>query len=398
MVIPVGLLSDTERAQRRTRGRDDQGYWAGDRFVFTPQRNPVWPSPPEVQKAVAAAAQAAQQVQQAAQTFPGLLTYGDGPQGEGFSGGRDSTSSPSAAPGMAEAGHTSQGLNANVQGMLGNPAPTNPAGLPSLPDFKEQATPAAPTAPTNQDLAVSEVDPQGPSGAASAGKGTSRSAQAAADKAAFAAVDKALADDRANMEKGIATNNMTDAVAAATKGIGVATGVNFNDQEETGATTGKDIGKETQDAMNSAANAAKSIDKGMLGALGALNGLAGMLGSLGMGTGGGSNSNGPSGGPAGGNPGPGNDPPGSNEGQGVGGHMRKGGKLKGNRNGLLEAVPIVAHEGEFVQKPEAVSYYGDDFMRAINERRIPKKAALGLLAEAYDKPQSTAIDRGLLGI
>jgi hypothetical protein len=78
--------------------------------------------------------------------------------------------------------------------------------------------------------------------------------------------------------------------------------------------------------------------------------------------------------------------------EGMGDTRRKGGPTGDDRDGKFEAVPIVAHEGEYVHRPEAVKHYGVAFMKAINERKIPKKAAIGLLSMMKEKP-----GRGLLG-
>ena len=396
MVIPVGLLSDTEKQQRRTRGPSADNYWLGDKYYAPRAQNPVHPSPQALQ-AAQAAVQAAQQVQQAAAVFPGLLHTGDGAQGEGFSGGR-ADPSPTSAPATSTNADVQASMNANV-------APAT--GLPSLPDFKE--APAAPTAPattTNQDLAVSEVDPQGPSGA--------NGKTGATAKGAIGAVDKGIAADKALQDKGLtpgeAMNAARSAAIGATVGLAPDTAADMGSRSNVGAENDSPAGQ-----PGSRSSAPGEIG-GMLGRVGlsptevaAINGMLGSLGKTGTSagntgnTGSGIGADGVGGPGAGGMGSPGgiggggSGAPGGSSDQGPG-SWRKGGPIRGNRNGMLQEVPIVAHEGEFVQKPEAVSYYGDDFMRAINERRIPKKAALGLLAEAHDKPQSARIDRGLLGI
>lgn len=51
----------------------------------------------------------------------------------------------------------------------------------------------------------------------------------------------------------------------------------------------------------------------------------------------------------------------------AGGFYRKGGLIPNDGDGKLEAVPVIAHEDEFVMRPEAVKLYGADVMRALNK-------------------------------
>lgn len=224
MQIPVGLMSPTALRNQRTYGNPDQGYWEGDRYIFPKYKPKPPPSlmSPDLAKAVQTVQDTAQKAQEMA--IASATVYGDGAQGEGFSGGRDGPVAPGSSPSFSESGHVNApDQNANVQGMMGQPATANPAGLPSLPSFQEQApAPAAPTAPTNQDLAVSEVDPQGPSGAASAGKGKSAASQESrginvgheTGALSRSSIDKAV------QEKGL-IDALKDAMQATAPGIGI---------------------------------------------------------------------------------------------------------------------------------------------------------------------------------
>lgn len=406
MQIPVGLMSPTALRNQRTYGNENQGYWEGDRYIapkYKPKPPPSLMSP-DVAAAVQMIDDSAKQAQQSAAQIPSM--WGDGPQGEGFGGGRGSVA-PGQSPGMNEAGHVNApDVNANVSGMMGQP---NPAGLPSLPDFKENTTPAAQTTPTNQDLAVSEVDPQGPSGATSTGTGksgvsnSSAAAQAAAAQAAAqglaAAVDKGIAADQAATGKGIGTaTGMTDAVAAGmadtAPGVGNVSGVNANDQDETGGKTDP-IGQ----GLNKGADMIGSVTKGVQSQVDAI---AGMLGSVfgGLGTTSSGNSTGGLGGADGvGGPGAGGmGSPGGMGGGGSGapggssdagpGSWRKGGRT-GNDGDKRKMEPRgIAHEDEFYLNPE---------MTSLMDRKAP-----GLL-DALDRMQKGLMDRprkpsrGLMG-
>lgn len=374
MVIPVGLLSETEKQQRRTRGRDDQGYWQGNSFVFPRAKNPAWPSPQAMQ-AAQAAVQAAQQVQQSAQAFPGLLHTGDGPQGEGFSGGREGAVAPGNSQSFSESGHVNApDQNANVQGMMNSPAPTNPAGLPSLPSFQEQAAPQAAQAqvdPVAAEAAAAAGVPGSDANAPSGGK-AGKSAPGSATNPAAEAAAVAAGLGRANVDKAIQEKGFIDGI----KGL----------MDQSRGLLGASVAAGAEAAAAAAAEAA-----GPAGVAGSEQNSPNSVGGA-MGGGGGSSDSTGSG--ASGTSGTG---PNAGDEGGLGA-WRKGGSVRGNHDGRLQPVPGILHEGEFVQKPEAVSYYGDRFMHAINERRIPKKAAMGLLADLEAKPQSKRIDRGLLGI
>lgn len=358
MQIPVGLMSPTAQRNQRTYGNPDQGYWEGDRFVFPKYK----PKPSLMSPNLAQAVQAVQDTAQKAQemAIASASMYGDGAQGEGFSGGRDNVA-PSNSPSFSESGHVNApDTNANVAGMMGQPAPTNPAGLPSLPDFKEQATPAAQTAPTNQDLAVSEVDPQGPSGAGK-GKSTSQAANQAATQAAAANTAAAIAAvDKSIQEKGL--ESFTDAVAAA---VG-ATGVNAGVDAETAA-GGLGAKSDRQEGLPSVSQAFAD-HASVTGAGGASNGNTG--GGIG----------------ATGNPGPGNDTSGTAAAD-AGGSWRKGGRT-GNDGDKRKLEPRgIAHEDEFYLNPEMTSLMDsrapglldamDRFQKGLMDR--PRKQARGLM-------------------
>lgn len=61
------------------------------------------------------------------------------------------------------------------------------------------------------------------------------------------------------------------------------------------------------------------------------------------------------------------------------GTFRRGGMIPSDRDHLLEAVPIRAHEGEYVLRPEAAKHYGKGLLDALNTRSIDKKKLRGLL-------------------
>ena len=63
-----------------------------------------------------------------------------------------------------------------------------------------------------------------------------------------------------------------------------------------------------------------------------------------------------------------------------GNSFRKGGPTPNDGDKKLEAVPIMAHEGEYVIRPEAVKHYGTGLLSAINKRKIDRKKAHGLLS------------------
>lgn len=59
------------------------------------------------------------------------------------------------------------------------------------------------------------------------------------------------------------------------------------------------------------------------------------------------------------------------------GGFAEGGLLSGPGGPTDDMVPIMGSPGEFMQRAAAVNYYGVSFMKALNERRVPKQA-LGL--------------------
>lgn len=366
MQIPVGLMSPTVLRNQRTYGNENQGYWEGDRYIapkYKPKPPPSLMSP-DVAAAVQMIDDSAKQAQQSAAQIPSM--WGDGPQGEGFGGGRDSVA-PGQSPGMNEAGHVNApDVNANVSGMMGQP---NPAGLPSLPDFKENTTPAAQTTPTNQDLAVSEVDPQGPSGATGKGKGKSdqQAANQAATQAAVANTAAAVAAvDKSIQEKGI--EGLVDAVAAA---VG-ATGVNAGVDAETAA-GGLGAKSDRQEGLPSVSQAFAdhpSVTGTSTGSGGA--------GNSGVGPGGAGDHQGA-------------DNPGQGPG-GIGGAgdapYRRGGRTGGDNDRRKDEVRGKVHEDEFVMNRP---------MTSLMDRKAP-----GLL-DALDRMQKGLMDRprkpsrGLMG-
>lgn len=358
MQIPVGLMSPTALRNQRTYGNENQGYWEGDRYIAPKYKQKPPPSlmSPDVAAAVQMIDDSAKQAQQTAAQIPSM--WGDGPQGEGFGGGRDSVA-PGQSPGMSEAGHVNApDVNANVAGMMGQPTP-NPAGLPSLPDFKENTTPAAQTTPTNQDLAVSEVDPQGPSGATGKGK-SGMSDQQAANQAAAQAQAEAQGLGRAAIDKAVQEKGLIDALKDAMQATAPAVGFNT-----------------TPDAAEAAAAAAaeSAAPAGVPGS--EQNSPNAVGGAMGGNTGGGLGQNDPNAGT--GTPGAEASSP---------DNLRAGGRTGDDGDGKLEKRKINAHEREFMINPE---------MTSLMDRKAP-----GLL-DALDRMQKGLMDRprkpsrGLMG-
>lgn len=366
MQIPVGLMSPTAQRDQRTDGNANQGYWQGDRYVY-PKRRYAPPPPSLMSPDLGKAIQTVQETAQKAQEMANAAPYGDGPQGEGFSGGREGMA-PGQSPGMSEAGHVNApDMNANVQGMMGQ---QNPAGLPSLPSFQEQApAPTAPTAPTNQDLAVSEVDPQGPSGVTGKGMSATQAANQAATQAANANTTAAVAAvDKAVQEKGL--TGLAEAVAAA---MG-ATGVNAVGVDAETAAGGLGAKSDRQEGLPSVSQAfadhASVTGKGSTSSGGnSTGGLGGADGVGGPGAGGMGSPGGIGGG--------GSSAPGGSSDQGPG-SWRAGGRT-GNDGDKRKLEPRgTAHEDEFYLNPE---------MTSLMDSRAP-----GLL-DALDRMQKGLMDR-----
>lgn len=298
-------------------------YWQGNEFKipgFTPQ---PWVYMPPAQQSSSAPTDP--QNNPNAGILAAMMQGGDGGAGNGF-GDRE----PSVAPDAMIGAQQEQGVPAGYGVGI-----AEPVGVPSAP--------SAPTAPA-QGLAVAEVDPQGTPGKSS----TSKSAHAtpsAAQAATVAAVDQAIAADQAALGK--AATNMTDAVAAAMSAtapsVGVATGVNMNDVDETGA-TGTDLGKETQDSMNAMADMSTNANQGLMGFFSGLNDVIG-------GMGGSSTAGGP--GTSGGSATSGTGPNAGDEG-GLGA-WRKGGFVGDDGDKKLEPVKGILHEREFVLTPEVTA-------------------------------------------
>jgi hypothetical protein len=57
---------------------------------------------------------------------------------------------------------------------------------------------------------------------------------------------------------------------------------------------------------------------------------------------------------------------------------RYGGITRHDTDGVLDEVPIRAHENEYVVRPEATMHYGEDIMHALNSGMIPRNALMGL--------------------
>lgn len=193
MAIPVGLMSPNARMDRRVDGNPDQGYWQGDRFIF-----PKYKSPPMAPPMVPSGPMDAVVPPMAMPSQPSLppIIGGDGPQGE--FGGREATDT------------TNQ--NVDVQGMMDQGIPAGygqpqtglqPAGLGVT-----NAAPATAVAPAVTDLAVSEVDPQGPPGSSKGGSKGSKSDKP--DPATFSEQSKSLAAQVAQDLKGFAVPDMKD--------------------------------------------------------------------------------------------------------------------------------------------------------------------------------------------
>lgn len=83
------------------------------------------------------------------------------------------------------------------------------------------------------------------------------------------------------------------------------------------------------------------------------------------------------GGPA--DPGTGGDYGGGSDRSQVGGLMAEGGLIRGPGSATSDSVLIGASNGEFMQRAAAVSFWGLDFMEAINSMRLPKFATGGAI-------------------
>lgn len=379
MQIPVGLMSPTALRNQRTDGGPNQGYWQGDRYIapkYKPKPPPSLMSP-DIAAAVQMLDDSAKQAQQTAAQIPSM--WGDGAQGEGFSGGRDAPG-PNTSPDMSEAGHTNQGLNANVAGMMSQPA----VGIPSLPDFVDTATPASQTAPANQGLAVSEVDPQGAPGAA---KGTAQAANPAHNEqglAARSAVNKGLAEDQAAAAIGKAQTAFTDAIAGLAKSTPAISAQDASDMGSRAAVAAENTGPAGVPGSNqNSPNAVGGLTSkaGLSPAeVAAVN--AGLAAASG-----GENNGGTQGGiGATGNPGPGNDTSGTAAAD-AGGSWKRGGRTGGDKDGKKDEVRGKAHEHEFVlnrpmtslmdQKAPGFLDAMDRFQKGLMDR--PRRQAKGLM-------------------
>lgn len=292
-----------------TLGPDKVPYWDGNEFKipqFTPQ--PWTYAPPQ-----APSTAALDPNQPSSQINAGILAsmYGDGGAGNAVGGGRDAAPGPNNSPDMSEAGHVNA---AATQAMMG--------GIPSLPDFKEATAPAAPTAPA-QGLAVSEVDPQGPSGVA-AGKGKSAASQ---ESRGVNAGHQTGVLSRSSLDKAIQEKGLIDALKDAMQQTAPAVGFNTT----------------TDSAEAAAAAAAESA--GPAGVPGSEQNSPNAVGGA---MGGNNGNNGP--GPSGADGKSGTGPNAGDEG-GLGA-WRKGGFVGDDGDDKLEPRRGILHEREFVLNPE----------------------------------------------
>ena len=69
---------------------------------------------------------------------------------------------------------------------------------------------------------------------------------------------------------------------------------------------------------------------------------------------------------------------GNGTGDNAGDSKRYGGITRHDTDGVLDEVPIRAHENEYVVRPEATMHYGEDIMHALNSGMIPRNALMGL--------------------
>ena len=69
---------------------------------------------------------------------------------------------------------------------------------------------------------------------------------------------------------------------------------------------------------------------------------------------------------------------GNGTGDSAGDSKRYGGITRHDTDGVLDEVPIRAHENEYVVRPEATMHYGEDIMHALNSGMIPRNALMGL--------------------
>lgn len=325
MAIPVGLMSPNARMDRRVDGNPDQGYWQGDRFIF-----PKYKSPPMAPPMVPSGPMDAVVPPMAMPSQPSLppIIGGDGPQGE--FGGREATDT------------TNQ--NVDVQGMMDQGIPAGygqpqtglqPAGLGVT-----NAAPATAVAPAVTDLAVSEVDPQGPPGSSKGGSKGSKSDKP--DPATFSEQSKSLAAQVAQDLKGFAVPDMKDFqvfndLADITKGWAPTVTVDANPYGGNSDPEGPAGAGSHGNATNPGQDALGGIGAGSTEPGGSAAGGGGIGGDTGGGAGVG----------PGGVGGPG-DPAGS---PGVGG-WRAGGRT-GNDGDKKKMEPRgLAHEDEFYFNPE----------------------------------------------
>jgi hypothetical protein len=77
---------------------------------------------------------------------------------------------------------------------------------------------------------------------------------------------------------------------------------------------------------------------------------------------------------------------GNGTGDNAGDSKRYGGMTRRDTDGVLDEVPIRAHENEYVVRPEATMHYGEDIMHALNSGMIPRNALAALAMQR--RPQA----------
>lgn len=327
-MIPYGLLGPTDK-DKKQKGpfKPGEGYWLGNQFIFPtappPNQNI---QPKSLLPQIAAAAPVAP-----APTTPGILgtNFGDGPQGEGYGGG-PSPGGPSPGTSFGRDSMDYGGMPGQAYGSipsLPSPAPTAPA--PGLAPATGLAAPAPEQDPN--DMASTA---EGKAASESGNKGKADPVAAAA--AGTSAYGKELRDTITSENFMDSMRSMAEKakqeVAAATMGLGVQSAV---DQAM---------------AAEAAAQAQSSEQHG--------DPAAGGGNASGGGVSTGQNNDGP-------------DSPG----------YRKGGPIPEDGDRRLEPVKIVAHESEFVLRPEAAKYYGKGILGAMNAKKIPRSKLSGLLGD-----------------
>lgn len=186
MMIPVGLLSQTQLMNKLTPGGPNQGYWLGNQFImpqyqYTP---PTMGLPTSTTPPPAAVVEGDKAGQPAPDTGAMGGTGAQGQMGGGFAPGMSPGPAPAPAPSVA-------GLS-----------PIDPRDLPSLPGIPSEA-PSAPQAPAeglapgstmSSQTAVDSKNADQASEGGSKGKADPAAAAAAAAAAGVNAYGKELRD------------------------------------------------------------------------------------------------------------------------------------------------------------------------------------------------------------